>query len=78
MGSRRSSGGRGQASGKRRCNGQPVDDIRVRIPIRKALLEMKSGEKAVLEMKSGEKTSLEMKSDEKALSVKSGEKLCLR
>jgi hypothetical protein len=41
-------------SGKRRRNGQPVDDIRVRIPIRKALL-----------MKSGEKTSLEMKSDEK-------------
>jgi hypothetical protein len=30
--SRRRSGGRGQASGKRRRNGQPVDDIRVRIP----------------------------------------------
>jgi hypothetical protein len=50
-------------SGKRRRNGQPVDDIRIRI--RKALLEMKSGEKASLEMKSGEKALLEMKSDEK-------------
>jgi hypothetical protein len=29
VGSRRRSGGRGQASGKRRRNGQPVDDIRV-------------------------------------------------
>jgi hypothetical protein len=51
--SRRRSGGRGQVSGKRRRNGQPVDDIR--IWIRKALLEMKSGEKASLEMKSDEK-----------------------
>jgi hypothetical protein len=35
-------------SGKRRYNGQPVDDIRVRIldvEMRKALSEMKSGEK---------------------------------
>jgi hypothetical protein len=40
-------------SRKRRRNGQPVDDIRDRI--RKALLEMKSGEKASLEMKSDEK-----------------------
>jgi len=40
--SRRRSGGRGQASGKRRRSGQPVDDIKVRI--RKAL-EVKSGEK---------------------------------
>ena len=37
--SRRRSGGRGQVSGKRRRNGQPVDDIRIRI--RKASLEMK-------------------------------------
>jgi hypothetical protein len=42
-------------SGKRRRNGQPVDDIRIRI--RRALLEMKSGEEASLEMKSGEKAS---------------------
>ena len=38
------SGGRGQASRKRRRNGQPVDDIRVRIPRwgdKKSLLEMK-------------------------------------
>src|SRR5271154_6338479 len=32
LGSRRRSGGRGQASGKRRRNSQPVDDIRVMIP----------------------------------------------
>ena len=53
VGSRRRSGGREQVSGKRRRNGQPVDDIRVRI--RKVSLEMKSGEKASLEMKSDEK-----------------------
>jgi hypothetical protein len=51
--SRRRSGGRGQVSGKRRRDGRLVDDIRV--GIRKALLEMKSGEKASLEMKSDEK-----------------------
>ena len=47
-----------QASGKRRHNGQPVDDIRVRIlkwGDKNSLLEMKSGEIASLEMKSGEK-----------------------
>jgi len=43
VGSRRRSGGRGVRVGKRRRNGQPVDDIKVRI--RKPLLDMKSGEK---------------------------------
>jgi hypothetical protein len=41
-----------KVSGKRRRNGQPVDDIRIRI--RKALLEMKNDEKlCLLERKSG-------------------------
>jgi len=42
---------------------------RYRVRIRKALLEMKSGEKALLEMKSDEKALLEMKSGEKLCEV---------
>jgi len=54
-------------SGKRWRNGQPVDDIRVRI--------LRWGDKnSLLEMKGGEKASLEMNSDEKL--CWSGEMLC--
>jgi hypothetical protein len=48
VGIRRRSGGRGIESGKRRRNGQAVDDITVRIlrwGDKNSLLEMKGGEK---------------------------------